>query len=155
MVPYCAAAVAGAAGARRGGRLSRARWTPGRDIAAAPNTSTGSSLPLASAGRKRCRHRPLDLLAGSIPEPDLSLVEAGRAWSFDADGEDLKLAAEAYRIQLAHLFDPMMVLEGDQRIAEGGLSARRCGRGGWRRGAAAACPDQGPSPRGRQARGGP
>ncbi|MCG6943634.1 MAG: RNA helicase, partial [Thiohalocapsa sp.] len=43
-------------------------------------------------------------------EPDLSLVEAGRAWSFDADGEDLKLAAEAYRIHLAHLFDPMMAV---------------------------------------------
>jgi superfamily II DNA or RNA helicase len=43
-------------------------------------------------------------------EPALSLVEAGRAWSFDADGEDLKLAAEAYRIHLAHLFDPMMAV---------------------------------------------
>jgi hypothetical protein len=38
-------------------------------------------------------------------EPDLSLVEQGRPWSFDADGEAFKLAAEAYRIHLAHLFD--------------------------------------------------
>ena len=43
-------------------------------------------------------------------EPDLSLVEAGRPWSFDADGEDFKLAAEAYRIYLAYLFDPMMAV---------------------------------------------
>jgi len=43
-------------------------------------------------------------------EPDLSLVEAGRPWSFDADGDDFKLAAEAYRIHLAYLFDPMMAV---------------------------------------------
>ena len=43
-------------------------------------------------------------------EPHLSLVEAGRPWSFDGDGEDFKLAAEAYRIDLAYLFDPMMAV---------------------------------------------
>ncbi len=36
--------------------------------------------------------------------------EAGRPWAFDAPGEDFKLAAEAYRINLAHLFDPMMAV---------------------------------------------
>ncbi|MDR1622094.1 MAG: DUF3883 domain-containing protein [Synergistaceae bacterium] len=40
-------------------------------------------------------------------EANLSLAEAGRPWAFDASGEDFKLAAEAYRISLAHLFDPM------------------------------------------------
>ena len=40
-------------------------------------------------------------------EINLSLAEAGRPWAFDADGEAFKLAAEAYRINLAHLFDPM------------------------------------------------
>lgn len=43
-------------------------------------------------------------------EPSLSLAESGRPWGFDADGEAFKLAAEAYRINLAHLFDPMMAV---------------------------------------------
>ena len=43
-------------------------------------------------------------------EAKLSLAEAGRPWAFDAPGENFKLAAEAYRINLAHLFDPMMAV---------------------------------------------
>lgn len=43
-------------------------------------------------------------------EADLSIATAGRPWSFDADGEGFKLAAEAIRINLAHLFDPMMAV---------------------------------------------
>ena len=43
-------------------------------------------------------------------EANLSLAESGRPWAFDAPGEDFKLAAEAYRINLAHLFDPMMAV---------------------------------------------
>ncbi|BAO84224.1 superfamily II DNA/RNA helicase, SNF2 family [Serpentinimonas maccroryi] len=43
-------------------------------------------------------------------EAKLSLAESGRPWAFDAPGEDFKLAAEAYRIHLAHLFDPMMAV---------------------------------------------
>lgn len=43
-------------------------------------------------------------------EANLSIASAGRPWSFDADGADFKLAAEAYRINLAHLFDPMMAV---------------------------------------------
>ena len=43
-------------------------------------------------------------------EANISLAEAGRPWAFDAPGEDFKLAAEAYRIDLAHLFDPMMAV---------------------------------------------
>lgn len=43
-------------------------------------------------------------------ESKLSLAEAGRPWAFDAPGEEFKLAAEAYRINLAHLFDPMMAV---------------------------------------------
>lgn len=43
-------------------------------------------------------------------EVNLSLAEAGRPWAFDAPGEEFKLAAEAYRINLAHLFDPMMAV---------------------------------------------
>lgn len=43
-------------------------------------------------------------------EAALYLAEAGRPWAFDAPGEDFKLAVEAYRINLAHLFDPMMAV---------------------------------------------
>lgn len=43
-------------------------------------------------------------------EAQLSLAQAGRPWAFNADGADLKLALEAYRIHLAHLFDPMMAV---------------------------------------------
>ena len=43
-------------------------------------------------------------------ESILSLAEAGLPWAFDAPGADFKLAAEAYRINLAHLFDPMMAV---------------------------------------------
>lgn len=34
----------------------------------------------------------------------------GRPWAFDAPGTEFKLAAEAWRIHLAHLFDPMMAV---------------------------------------------
>jgi SNF2 family DNA or RNA helicase len=39
---------------------------------------------------------------------DLARIEvaSGRRWAFDADGAAFKLASEAHRIQLAHLFDP-------------------------------------------------
>lgn len=43
-------------------------------------------------------------------EGKLSLAEAGRPWAFNAPGADFKLAAEAWRINLAHLFDPMMAV---------------------------------------------
>ena len=43
-------------------------------------------------------------------EANLALAEAGRPWGFDAPGAAFKLAAEAYRINLAHLFDPMMAV---------------------------------------------
>ena len=43
-------------------------------------------------------------------EARLSIAVAGRPWGFDASGEDFKLATEAFRIHLAHLFDPMMAV---------------------------------------------
>ncbi len=43
-------------------------------------------------------------------EARLELAQAGRPWSFDAPGADFKLALEAMRIHLAHLFDPMMAV---------------------------------------------
>jgi SNF2 family DNA or RNA helicase len=66
----------------------------------------------------RCPHRLLqdrrrqllERMLFRTDEANLSLAEAGRPWAFDAPGEEFKLAAEAYRINLAHLFDPMMAV---------------------------------------------
>lgn len=43
-------------------------------------------------------------------EPTLEIAQAGRPWSFDADGGMLRLVSEAYRIRLAHLFDPYLAI---------------------------------------------
>lgn len=43
-------------------------------------------------------------------EAKLVLETPGRPWAFDAPGEDYKLAVEALRINVAHLFDPMMAV---------------------------------------------
>lgn len=43
-------------------------------------------------------------------EARLEIVEAERLWAFDVDGAILRLVSEAYRIQLAHLFDPMLAV---------------------------------------------
>lgn len=43
-------------------------------------------------------------------ESDLSLVEEGRFWAFDADGARFRLVSEAHRIRLAHLFDPVLAV---------------------------------------------
>lgn len=43
-------------------------------------------------------------------EPFIEIVQAGRPWSFDGDGDLFRLAAEAYRIRLAHLFDPHLAV---------------------------------------------
>lgn len=57
----------------------------------------------------------LDGSVGSVmltrsQEEHLSLAEQGQPWNFTASGEDFRLGAEAYRIHLAHLFDPMMAV---------------------------------------------
>lgn len=43
-------------------------------------------------------------------EPNLSLAQAGLAWSFDSPSHEFKLALEAMRIQMGFLFDPMMAV---------------------------------------------
>ena len=54
--------------------------------------------------------RVLERMLFRTDEAALSLAEAGRPWAFDAPGAEFKLAAEAYRINLAYLFDPMMAV---------------------------------------------
>src|SRR6202795_4874822 len=43
-------------------------------------------------------------------EPAIELVEIGRPWSFDGDGALFRLVAEAHRIRLAYLFDPVLAV---------------------------------------------
>ena len=43
-------------------------------------------------------------------ESALRVAQAGRCWSFDADGALLRLVSEAYRIHLAYLFDPLLAV---------------------------------------------
>jgi SNF2 family DNA or RNA helicase len=43
-------------------------------------------------------------------ESRLEIVEVGRPWSFDGDGGLFRLVAEANRIRLAHLFDPVLAV---------------------------------------------
>ena len=43
-------------------------------------------------------------------EPMLEIGETGRPWSFDGDGKLFRLVSEAHRINLAHLFDPLLAI---------------------------------------------
>lgn len=43
-------------------------------------------------------------------EESIALAESGRPWSFSVPAQDFKRAAEACRISLAYLFDPMMAV---------------------------------------------
>ena len=43
-------------------------------------------------------------------EARLEVVAQGRPWSFDGDGAKYRLVAEAHRIRLAHLFDPLLAV---------------------------------------------
>lgn len=43
-------------------------------------------------------------------EPGVDVLEKSLPWSFDVDGQRLRLVSEAYRIHLAHLFDPYLAV---------------------------------------------
>ncbi len=43
-------------------------------------------------------------------EARLQVAEKGKPWSFDGDGKLFRLVAEAHRIRLAHLFDPVLAV---------------------------------------------
>ena len=43
-------------------------------------------------------------------ESRIEVMDKNLSWSFDANGDQLKLASEAYRISLAHLFDPYLAV---------------------------------------------
>jgi superfamily II DNA or RNA helicase len=43
-------------------------------------------------------------------EARVEVVEQGRPWSFDGEGDLFRLVSEAHRIRLAHLFDPVLAV---------------------------------------------
>jgi hypothetical protein len=47
-------------------------------------------------------------------ETGFEFIEAGRSHGFDADAGLLQLVSEAYRIRLAHLFDPYLAVTASQ-----------------------------------------
>ncbi|MFM9938620.1 MAG: SNF2-related protein [Hyphomicrobiaceae bacterium] len=47
-------------------------------------------------------------------ETGFEFLEAGRTYAFDADGSLMRLASEAYRLRLAHLFDPYLAVSASQ-----------------------------------------
>lgn len=54
--------------------------------------------------------RVVHVLLDPHDEPRPELVEEGRPWSFDGDGELFRLVAEPHRIRLAYLFDPLLAV---------------------------------------------
>ena len=59
---------------------------------------------------KRPDGQPCAQLLFRQDEDHLAIVEARRAWRFHAAGDLFRLVAEAYRIHLAHLFDPVLAV---------------------------------------------
>jgi hypothetical protein len=57
---------------------------------------------------------PAEVLLYRDAEPRLELVQASRAFSFDGDGEAFRVASEAQRIRLAHLFDPYLAVHSSR-----------------------------------------
>lgn len=57
---------------------------------------------------------PAEVVLFRDSEPRLELVQAGRAFSFDGDGEAFRIASEAQRIRLAHLFDPYLAVHSSR-----------------------------------------
>ena len=43
-------------------------------------------------------------------ESRIEIIDSHLPWSFDADADRMRLASEAYRINLAHIFDPYLAV---------------------------------------------
>lgn len=54
--------------------------------------------------------RVADVILYRDDEARLEVAQTGRPWSFDGDGAEFRLVAEAHRIRLAHLFDPLLAV---------------------------------------------
>ena len=65
--------------------------------------------PLGTVGIELTYKKPDGSLHSQLiyrhDESTLKILTAGLPWSFDGEGDMFRLASEAYRIRLAHLFD--------------------------------------------------
>ena len=59
---------------------------------------------------KNSKNLPGTQLLYREDESHIEVLDDSLPWSFDADGSKMKLASEAYRISLAHLFDPYLAV---------------------------------------------
>src|SRR5688572_308021 len=59
---------------------------------------------------RRAEGSVADVILYRDSEPQLEIAQEGRPWSFDGDGATFRLVAEAHRIHLAHLFDPVLAV---------------------------------------------
>ncbi len=57
---------------------------------------------------------PAEIVLFRDNEPRLELLQATRAFGFDGDGEAFRMASEAQRIRLAHLFDPYLAVHSSK-----------------------------------------
>ena len=80
----------------------------------------------------RGEHGLAEVLVYRDAELRLDLTQASRAFSFDGDGEAFKIASEAQRIRLAHLFDPYLAVHSDLPLKAGTGLLQNVIRGGTR-----------------------
>ncbi|MBK8903497.1 MAG: DUF3883 domain-containing protein [Anaerolineaceae bacterium] len=59
---------------------------------------------------KRADGKPDNQLLYRSDEPSLTINQTRQKWALTADGDSFKLTAEAFRIHLAHLFDPVLAV---------------------------------------------
>src|SRR5260221_4343571 len=57
---------------------------------------------------------PREVILYRDDEPRLEIADAGRAFSFEGDGETYRIASEAQRIRLTHLFDPYIAIHSSR-----------------------------------------
>src|SRR6266511_2458980 len=70
-------------------------------------TSAGDSVQLVV---KDAAGRLSEFVLGPDDLQKIEVLPEGTQWTFDGDPDDFKLALEAHRIRLAHLFDPYMAV---------------------------------------------
>lgn len=85
--------------------MSGVRSTPVTVLAAIPAGPDAVNLVFSDSAGKADQQ-----LLYRADEPQLTIEQPGSRWSFDADGAEFRLAAEALRIRMAGLHDPMLAV---------------------------------------------
>lgn len=70
-------------------------------------TPAGTSVQVVV---KDAAGRLAEFVLGLEDHERIEILPEGTQWTFDGDPDDFKLALEAHRIRLAHLFDPYMAV---------------------------------------------